>query len=154
MHLRSLELVRVLRRGDKESSKFSPRPKEYEAGCAPILADANFPTSSICKRGGGKELRADGHPIPPLLDAILQLMPLDVYHHPVAVMEPVEAGLKVEIWQEYEDVIERHHGKRLDLERVERFAFYERARQAYAVIHTGETASYGNIILKMGVISD
>ncbi|XP_038639041.1 fucose mutarotase isoform X4 [Scyliorhinus canicula] len=87
-----------------------------------VLADANFPTSSVC-RSGPTEIRVDGLKIPELLKAILKLFPLDTY-----VSYPKK------------------------LEAVERFKFYERARKSFAVVATGETALYGNLILKKGVI--
>uniref|UniRef100_A0A8C5B2U6 L-fucose mutarotase n=1 Tax=Gadus morhua TaxID=8049 RepID=A0A8C5B2U6_GADMO len=113
-----------------------------------VLADVNFPVSSVCGHGP-KEIRADGLGIPLLLEAILKLFPLDTYVScPAAVMALVEAdvrsGLEVPVW--------RHAGKTKSLEQVERFAFYERAKKAFAVVATGETSIYGNLILKKGII--
>ena len=90
----------------------------------------------------------------PLLDAILQLYPLDPYvEKPVALMAVVAGDpYKPVIWNEYKDVILRHEPDFKDFEYVERFAFYERARQAYAVLASSEMALYANIILKKGVI--
>ncbi|XP_072293361.1 fucose mutarotase [Eucyclogobius newberryi] len=121
-----------------------------------VLADANFPTSSICAHGP-KEIRADGLDIPQLLEAILKLMPLDTYvPSPVAVMDLVDGdkqkGLSVPVWDTYLFVLEQNSVKS-DLEKVERFAFYERAKKAFAVVATGETALYGNLILKKGVMA-
>ncbi|XP_064603104.1 fucose mutarotase-like [Liolophura sinensis] len=121
-----------------------------------VLADANFPTSSVCTNGP-KEVRADGHTIPDLLAGILQLLPLDTYvPQPVALMDLVpgdkERGLKTPVWEKYKQLVNQSEGKDISIELVERFAFYERAKKAYAVVHTGETALYGNIILKKGVI--
>ncbi|XP_048472291.1 fucose mutarotase [Rhincodon typus] len=87
-----------------------------------VLADANFPTSSVC-RFGPTEIRVDGLGIPELLQAVLKLFPLDTY---VSCPKP--------------------------LEKIERFAFYERAKTSFAVVATGETALYGNLILTKGVI--
>ncbi|CAL8258462.1 unnamed protein product [Lota lota] len=119
-----------------------------------VLADVNFPVSSVC-RHGPKEIRADGLGIPQLLEAILKLFPLDTYvSSPAAVMDLVEAdeerGLKVPIWDNYSQTL--HHLGQRPLEKVERFAFYERAKTAFAVVATGECALYGNLILKKGVI--
>ena len=114
-----------------------------------VLADGNFPAASIAKR----LVRADGHPIPALLEAILQVLPLDKYvQQPVALMAVVP-GDKVEtpIWDQYAQII-RRSGEPSAIEHVERFAFYERARQAYAVVATSENALYANIILKKGVV--
>ena len=105
-------------------------------------------------------VRADGHGIPPLLEAVLRLFPLDSFvDRPAAVMAPVGSGgagtakpSEPPIWEEYRRVIKAHEPAFTDFERIERFAFYERARQAYAVLATGEASSYGNVILKKGVI--
>lgn len=120
-----------------------------------VLADANFPASSICACGP-KEIRADGLGIPRLLEAVLKLLPLDTYvPSPAAVMDLVDSDkqrcLAVPVWGTYEQLL-RQAGSQVSLEKVERFAFYERAKKAYAVVATGETALYGNLILKKGVI--
>ncbi|XP_030011413.1 fucose mutarotase [Sphaeramia orbicularis] len=120
-----------------------------------VLADANFPSSSVCACGP-KEIRADGLRIPQLLGAILKLMPLDTYvPSPAAVMDLVDSdkqkGLAVPVWDTYSQLL-KQAGSQSPLEKVERFAFYERAKKAFAVVATGETALYGNLILKKGVI--
>lgn len=115
-----------------------------------VIADGNFPAASIAQR----LIRADGHGVPPVLEAVLKLFPLDIYvPKPVALMQVVP-GDKVEtpIWDVYDRII-RASGEKFDgFENVERFAFYERAKNAYAVVATGESALYANIILKKGVI--
>ncbi|KAG7167697.1 Fucose mutarotase-like [Homarus americanus] len=122
-----------------------------------VLADINFPTHTICsKEGGPKEYRADGLSIPVLLDAILTLMPLDTYSkHQVQLMDKTASdkakGLQVPIWEEYRKICDKHQQPPINREMVERFEFYEKAKKAYAIIHTGETAAYGNILLKRGV---
>ncbi|KAM9196963.1 fucose mutarotase isoform 2-T2 [Dugong dugon] len=121
-----------------------------------VLADANFPTSSLCQCGP-TEIRADGLGIPQLLEAVLKLLPLDTYvESPAAVMELVPndqaRGLQTPVWRRYEYLL-HEAGCTKSLEKVERFAFYERARKAFAVVATGETALYGNIILKKGVLA-
>ncbi|XP_056387196.1 fucose mutarotase isoform X3 [Hyla sarda] len=121
-----------------------------------VLADANFPASSI-SRSGPELVRADGLEIPRLLEAILQLLPLDTYiPRPAAVMDLVDSdkkkGLQTPVWDEYKTLLLKS-GCEAPLEQVERFAFYERAKNAFAVVATGETALYGNLILKKGVIS-
>ncbi|XP_070833797.1 fucose mutarotase [Chaetodon trifascialis] len=117
-----------------------------------VLADANFPASSICACGP-TEIRADGLGIPQLLEAILKLLPLDT--SPAAVMDLVDSDklrcLAVPVWDTYTQLL-GEAGSKSPLEKVERFAFYERAKKAYAVVATGETALYGNLILKKGVI--
>ncbi|XP_029376256.1 fucose mutarotase isoform X1 [Echeneis naucrates] len=120
-----------------------------------VLADANFPTSSICAHGP-KEIRADGVGIPKLLEAILKLLPLDTYvPSPASVMNLVDSdrqrGLAVPVWDTYTQLLGKA-GSQTPLERLDRFEFYERAKKAYAVIATGEKALYGNLILKKGVI--
>ncbi|AFC31314.1 Le51 [Paenibacillus mucilaginosus 3016] len=115
-----------------------------------VLADANFPAASVAQR----LIRCDGHPIPELLEAILQLMPMDTYaEHPAALMEVVPGDpVETPIWQRYQELMEGPLGGSPSFEKLERFAFYERARGAYAVIATGESAQYANLILKKGVI--
>ncbi|QHT62136.1 fucose isomerase [Paenibacillus lycopersici] len=115
-----------------------------------VLADANFPAASHSQR----LVRCDGHPIPELLDAILRLFPLDQYvDKPAALMQVVPGDtVATPIWDVYGSVIEARTGLNAPFETVERFAFYERARGAYAIVATGEGAQYANIILKKGVI--
>ncbi|XP_027030906.1 fucose mutarotase isoform X2 [Tachysurus fulvidraco] len=120
-----------------------------------VLADANFPVSSICKCGP-IEIRADGLRIPELLQAILKLFPLDSYVKcPAAVMDLVDSdrqqGLVVPVWSFYSALL-KQVGSDGTFDAVERFAFYERAKKAFAVVATGETALYGNIIIKKGVL--
>lgn len=116
-----------------------------------VLADANFPTSSHAKH----LIRCDGHGVPELLDAILALFPLDQYVvAPVALMEVTESEKeKPVIWDTYQAILKAHQ---LDVktEYMGRFPFYERTKEAFAVIATGERALYGNILLKKGVIAD
>ena len=115
-----------------------------------VIADGNFPAASMAQR----LVRADGLGGAVMLDAILQLMPLDQYvPAPVALMAVV-AGDKVMpvIWDEYRKIITRHEPTFANFEMVERFAFYERAKKAYVVLATSEAAQYANVILKKGVI--
>jgi L-fucose mutarotase len=116
-----------------------------------VLGDGNFPAASMAQR----LVRADGHGVPELLDAILALYPLDTFvSEPVALMEVVPGDNTVpEIWDRYREIVAARAGKDIGIEHVERFAFYERAKQAYAIVATGEAALYANIILKKGVIS-
>jgi L-fucose mutarotase len=115
-----------------------------------ILADAFFPGDSLNRR----VIRADGIKIPALLDGILSLINLDSYvPHPVMMMAPVSGdNLDESVEQSYRAVIDKHWLQTPAIERIERFAFYERAKTAFAVVKTGETAKYGNIILTKGVI--
>lgn len=113
-----------------------------------VIGDGNFPAASIAKR----LVRCDGHGVPELLDAILKLMPLDTYvEAPVALMEVVPGDNVVPvIWDEYREIIKKYQD--VKIENVERFAFYDRAKEAYAVVTSGESALYANIILKKGVV--
>jgi len=115
-----------------------------------VVADAFFPGDSVNSR----VIRADGIRIPALLDGIMSLINLDSYvPHPLVMMAPVPGDdLDETVESSYRAVIDRHWPHTPAIERIERFAFYERARKAYAVLMTGETAKYGNIILKKGVI--
>ena len=115
-----------------------------------VLADGNFPSASIAQR----LVRADGHGVPKLLEAILQLFPLDTFvERPVAVMAVVPGhDYTPTIWEEYRRILRASGEPFSDFETVERFAFYERARKAYAVLATGETSLYANLILKKGVV--
>ena len=99
-------------------------------------------------------IRADGLKIPALLDGILSLINLDSYvPHPLAMMAPVPGdNLDENVEKSFRAVIDRHWPGTPAIEHVERFAFYERAKKAFAVVMTGETVKYGNIILKKGVI--
>ena len=113
-----------------------------------VIGDGNFPAASVAQR----LVRLDGHGVPEILDAILRLMPLDTYvDAPVALMDNNDAENRPAIWAQYEDVVRRNEGDK-SFELVERFAFYDRAKKAYAVIATGETAIYANINLKKGVV--
>jgi len=114
-----------------------------------ILADANFPAASCARR----LVRADGLGIPPLLEAILALFPLDRYvTTPAAVMATVAGdAVATPIWDTYRSHL-TSAGVTAEIEQVERFLFYERARNSYAVVATGERALYGNLILRKGVL--
>jgi L-fucose mutarotase len=116
-----------------------------------VIADANFPSVT----NGKRVVRADGHGVPVILEAILQLFPLDSFvEHPAAVMRRVDKpGEAAPIWNEFQRLLDSAEGRHIAIEQVERFAFYERARQTFGVVATGETALYGNIIIKKGVIA-
>ena len=110
-----------------------------------VLADAHFPGESLNER----VIRTDGLRIPDLLDAILPLFALDTYvESPLYMMAPVPGdSLDPAVEQSYHRAVDRHWPETPPIERVERFAFYEQAKGAFAVVMTGETAKYGNIIL-------
>ncbi len=115
-----------------------------------VIGDGNFPAASMAQR----LVRADGLGVPLLLEGILQLFPLDQYvEKPVALMQVVPGDTyKPTIWQEYQDIVTRHEEGFTGFDLVERFAFYERAKKAYAILATSEAALYANIILKKGVV--
>ena len=120
-----------------------------------VLADGNFPSESIGKNA--KVVRCDGHGIPALLEAILKLFPLDSYvEHPVHLMEVMPGNpVKTPIWDTYKAIIAAQDARgSACIGTYERFAFYEKAKEAYCVIATGETALYGNLILQKGVVCD
>lgn len=102
-------------------------------------------------------IRCDGHGVPELLDAILQVFPLDTYvEKPVNLME-VMPGDDVEtpIWDTYKEIIAKHDSRGADcVGNIERFAFYDEAKTAYAIIATGESALYANVMLQKGVVTD
>ena len=118
-----------------------------------VIADGNFPAETM-----GKDaivIRADGHGIPEILEAILKLFPLDTYvENPVSLMQVMPGDdAETPIWDEYKNIVSEvdERGDAAFAE-VERFEFYERAKKAYAIVATGETAIYANIMLQKGVV--
>ncbi len=120
------------------------------------IGDGNFPGAKIAKAEGAILLRADGHGVPALLDAILQVFPLDAYvETPAMLMEKMDCDkdLDIEVWKEYEDIIAKHDARgKSAIGAYERFEFYEQAKKCYCVLQSGETAIYANIILQKGVV--
>ena len=116
-----------------------------------VLADANFPAVTM----GRRVVRADGHGVPDVLEAVLKLFPLDTFvEAPAAVMERVDKPQDAApVWAEFQKHLDGAEGRHVTLERVKRFEFYDRAKAAFAVVATGEKALYGNLILKKGVIA-
>ena len=111
-----------------------------------VLSDAHFPAHSV----NARVLRADGLPADRLLAAITPLFELDAYATPVVMMAPVAGdALDPSVEAAYRQAL----GYTGEIEQMERYAFYDRARKAYAVVVTGETRKYGNVILKKGVPS-
>jgi len=115
-----------------------------------VIADGNFPSSSVAQ----KLVRLDGIAIPQILEAVLKLFPLDTYtEKPVSLMAVTPGdNVKPVIWEEYKKIIKESREPFSEFDYIERFAFYERAKKAYAVVATGELALYANIILKKGVV--
>ena len=114
-----------------------------------VISDGNFPAASVAQR----LVRLDGLNVPEVLDAILSVMPLDTYvEAPVALMELSGNDTEIPpIWETYSKIIEQHQPG-TKIENIERFDYYERAKKAYAVVYTTESAIYANILLKKGVV--
>lgn len=114
-----------------------------------VLADAHFPGHTL----GPQVIRADGVTVTQLIDAIMPLFELDNYAAPLVMMDFVsgdQPDLTVE--QDYMKAIRQHSLAAKSPERIERHAFYDRARKAFAIVMSGETRKYGNLILKKGVV--
>lgn len=122
------------------------------------LGDANFPSASVAACTPGGLINCDGTDAPTLLRAIMTVLPLDPTCAPAAVMammpEHVAAGWKTPIWDVYKKILDEGEKRPVEMREVERFAFYEEAKKSFAVVSTGETAFYANIILKKGIIGD
>ena len=118
-----------------------------------VISDGNFPAESMGKNT--IVIRCDGHGVPEILDAILKVFPLDTYvEKPVNLME-VMPGDTVEtpIWDTYEEIVAKHDERGgAAIGHIERFAFYDEAKTAYAIIATSEKALYANIMLQKGVV--
>ena len=116
-----------------------------------VIGDGNFPADSMNMRC----IRCDGHGVRDLLDAILRLLPLDTFvDAPVTLMSVVPGTMKDDppIWREFDRIIEKYEPG-TKVEYVDRFAFYDRARKAYACVATGEKSLYACLILKKGVLA-
>lgn len=122
-----------------------------------VIADGNFPCESM-----GKDaivIRMDGHGVPEILDAILQVFPLDTYvEKPVNLMRlmPNDVGrVETPIWDIYKEIVTKHDERGAKaIGEIERFAFYEESKKVYAIIATGESAIYANVMLQKGVVTD
>ncbi|WP_438434071.1 RbsD/FucU family protein [Gorillibacterium sp. sgz500922] len=125
------------------------RMMEMGHGDELVLADANFPGHAL----HSCVVRCDGIGVPELMQAVLELMPLDHYApHQAARMAVVPGDSAPAIWEEYRRILAEYDAE-ASIGEEERFAFYERARSAYVVVLTGEQAPYGNLILKKGVVT-
>ena len=113
-----------------------------------VISDGNFPAASLAKR----LVRLDGVQAPEVLDAVLSVMPLDQYvEKQVALMQTCQGDPAPTIWDTYKTIIKKYEPE-AGIEHIERFAYYERAKQAFAVVYTSEKAQYANIILKKGCV--
>lgn len=115
-----------------------------------VIADGNFPGASHANH----LVRCDGLDIPTLLEAILQLFPLDTYSEKTVTLMDVVPGDNYEptIWKTYEEILAKSKEENTNIEYVDRFSFYERSKQCYAIVTTSELSLYANIILKKGVV--
>ena len=119
-----------------------------------VIADGNFPSETMGK--DAKVIRCDGHGVPELLEAILQVIPLDAYvETPALIMETGEQdkGLHIPIWDTYKEIIAKYDDRgAAAVGNIDRFKFYDEAQDCYCILQTGETEIYANIILQKGVI--
>ncbi|MEM9632647.1 MAG: L-fucose mutarotase [Pseudomonadota bacterium] len=115
-----------------------------------VLADANFPGESL----GPTCIRADGSSASEVLQAVLSVMPLDIYvPDPALTMQVVgDPDAVPDAVADFQNIIDKTADNPKQIQTLERFAFYERAATAFAIVQTGERRLYGNIILKKGVI--
>lgn len=110
------------------------------------IVDCNFPAATVT----GRLIQIPGQTAPAILDAVLSLFPLDDFvDQPAAVMD---AGERPAMYSEFEAVIAEQEGRSIQLDVIDRFAFYDRTKTAFAVISSGERRLYGNILLKKGVV--
>ncbi|MEG1525617.1 MAG: RbsD/FucU domain-containing protein [Clostridia bacterium] len=121
-----------------------------------LLADGNYPGASAAKRSGAIFIRADGHGVPELMEAILQLIPLDAYTDTPVMLMDVDVrdkGMKIPIHQDYKNIVTKYDARGADaVGQLERYAFYDKADKVCCVVQTGEAAIYANVILQKGVI--
>lgn len=118
-----------------------------------VIADGNFPAESIGK--DSHVIRMDGHNASEILDAILDIFPLDTYvDKSVLLMEKVPGDpVPTPIWDIYKEIVSQYDERKdATVGFIERFAFYEEAKKAYVIIATSEKALYGNIMLQKGVL--
>lgn len=122
-----------------------------------MIADGNFPAKSTANANSALFIPAYGLGVAELLDSILKLLPLDKYDPNSAfqVMQVVPNDQNStpypEIWHTFSTSVLEHEGDWVKMQEVEKFEFYERAKKAFAVVATSETAIYANVILKKGV---
>ncbi|MCQ2549299.1 MAG: fucose isomerase [Lachnospiraceae bacterium] len=120
-----------------------------------VIADGNFPCESM-----GKDcivIRMDGHGVPEILDAILQVIPLDSYvEQPVTLMELMDSDkgrIQTPIWDTYKEIVAKYDDRGASaVGNIDRFKFYDEAKQVYCIIASGESAVYANVMLQKGVI--
>ena len=119
------------------------------------IADGNFPAESM-----GRDcivLRMDGHGVPEILDAILEVFPLDTYvEKPVTLMQLMDCDIgkvPTPIWDTYAEIVAKHDERgSAAVGNIDRFDFYDEAKKCYCIIATGESAVYANVMLQKGVV--
>ena len=121
-----------------------------------VIADGNFPSESMGKNA--KVIRMDGHGVPEILDAILEVFPLDTYvDSPAVLMELMDCDkgkIETPIWNRYEEIVTKHDTRgKAAITNIDRFKFYDEAKECYCIIATGESAVYANIMLQKGVVA-
>ncbi|MBM3534738.1 MAG: ribose ABC transporter [Alphaproteobacteria bacterium] len=115
-----------------------------------VVADAHFPAATLARR----MIRMDGVDATRIIRAVVSVMPLDTF------VEAPAAGMQVigdpqaipEAIADFGRTLDQAEGRKVRIEMVERHAFYERSRNAFVVVQTGELRTYANLILKKGVI--
>ena len=120
-----------------------------------VISDGNFPAETM-----GKDaivVRMDGHGVPEILDAILQVFPLDSYvEKPVNLMQLMDCDkgvIQTPIWDEYKAIVAKYDDRGADaVGNIDRFDFYDEAKKCYAIIATGESAVYANVMLQKGIV--
>ena len=121
-----------------------------------VLGDGNFPGSGVARAGGARLIRADGIGAAEMLEAILQVMPLDEYvDTPVVLIEKeaLDKDLPTPIWDAFAAIVEKHDPRGAQaIGRIARHDFYRQAREAYAIVQTTESALYGCAMIRKGVI--
>ncbi len=121
-----------------------------------VIGDANFPAAAVAEAKGRRNIRCDGQRAPELLDAILGLFPLDdCVAKPVTIMDKMEMhkDLECPVWDEFKSIVAKHDPRGADcVGFIGRFAFYEAAKNAYAVVSTTEHAFYSCIIIQKGCL--
>ena len=121
-----------------------------------VIGDINFPAASIAAEKKHINIRCDGHRATEILDAILQLIPLDAFvEKPVTIMDKGEEhhDLQCPVWDEFKDIVAKHDERGAEaVGFIDRFSFYDAAKEAYAVVSTSETAFYACIIIQKGCL--
>ncbi|MCF0103834.1 MAG: L-fucose mutarotase [Eggerthellaceae bacterium] len=118
-----------------------------------IFADAHFPGEAIAKEAGAVLVRADGLDASQLMDAILDVFELDSYEGAPMITMEANSGdvLDPDVEASYRAIAEKHGYGWAEMERLDRFDYYDRAKKAFLIVQTGETRKYGNLILRKGV---